>query len=65
MFLHTTCVSGVWGGLKWIPNPLELELQMVVSCHGGGLGEILRFELGPLKELQVLLSAMPHLQPCH
>lgn len=33
--LYTAHVSGAHGGQKRIVNPLELELQMVVSCHMG------------------------------
>lgn len=33
--LCTTCVCSARGGLKREYNPLELELQMIVSCFVG------------------------------
>lgn len=31
--LHTACVSRICGAQKRAADPLELELQVVVSCH--------------------------------
>lgn len=33
--LGTICVSGVQGGQKRAPEPLHLELQIVVNSHAG------------------------------
>jgi hypothetical protein len=35
VYLCTICVSGAHGDQKKVLNPLELELQMVMSCHVG------------------------------
>lgn len=35
MYTHVPDVCFVPRGQKMIPNPLELELQKVVSCHVG------------------------------
>lgn len=34
VWLNTTCMPGVHGGLKKVLGPLELELQMIM-CHVG------------------------------
>jgi hypothetical protein len=44
-----------WGGLKRECDPLETELQMVVSHHVGAGN----WKLGPLEEQQGLLAAKP------
>ena len=31
----TMCVPGALGGWKKASDPLELELQVIVSCYGG------------------------------
>lgn len=55
--LCTTCMSGAHGGQK-VSDPLELESQMLVSCHmGSGNGTWI------LCRIQVFLTAKPALWP--
>lgn len=35
VYIFTTCVSGAHGGKRGALDPLELKLQMFVSCHAG------------------------------
>jgi hypothetical protein len=56
--MKTLWVSGVHGGQERIVGPLELELQVVVSCHVGA-----RNWTRLLEEQPVILTAEPSLQP--
>jgi hypothetical protein len=47
--LSTASMPGVLGDQKKGPDPLGLELQMVVSCYG----RCWEWNLSPLKELSV------------
>jgi hypothetical protein len=38
-YLCITCMPGAHGGQKWVLDPLELELQMVVSSHLGAVDQ--------------------------
>lgn len=48
------CVLGACRGQKRTLDPLEVELQMIVSWE---------LKLGPLEEKPMLLSIDPYLQP--
>ena len=43
-------------------DPLELELQTVMSCHVG-VGAMWELNLGSLKEQPILLTSEPSLEP--
>ena len=34
-YVYHVCVFSAYSGQKEMLDPLKLELQMVVSCHGG------------------------------
>lgn len=57
---YTTCVPSVPEDQQRVSNPLQLELQTVVSYHVG----VWESNLGLLEEQQCLLTAKPsiHLQ---
>lgn len=50
--MSTTWMAGVLGGQKWVPDPLEIELQVVVGCHF----HFWEPNLGRLREQQAFLA---------
>lgn len=53
------CMPGAQEGQKKVPDPLDLELQSVLSCHVGAKVQ----SWVPLQEQLVLLTAEPTVQP--
>ena len=52
--MYVMCVSDINGKQKRVLGPLELEVQMVVSCHMGAGNQT-----QVLEEQQVLLTTEP------
>lgn len=58
VYMSTTWMAGVLGGQKWVPDPLEIELQVVVGCHF----HFWEPNLGCLREQQAFLAVDLSLQ---